>query len=180
MSWEKVYHNPVTIEETHKAGVDRTVLTLSTGGNEQDIQAMLELYGDLIDTPEPQREPQTDQKTTQTTDKTTQKGPQSNQKSDQKIEDGLQSSQKTTLKVSESDQKIALSSQKSNQENITSTQKVIEKLSINPQITISRLAVDLAMSPSGIKKILKAMKESGRIQRVGPDKGGHWEVLESK
>lgn len=45
--WEKVYHTPVLFEETHKNGVDRTVLTLSTGGNEQDIEAMLELYGDI-------------------------------------------------------------------------------------------------------------------------------------
>ena len=51
--WEKVYHTPVTIEETHKDGVDRTVLTLSTGGHEQDVKAMLELYSDLIDFGEP-------------------------------------------------------------------------------------------------------------------------------
>lgn len=43
--WEKVYHTPVIMEETHKNGVDRTILTLSTGGNEQDVQAMVKLYG---------------------------------------------------------------------------------------------------------------------------------------
>ena len=58
--WEKVYHTPVTIEETHKNGVDRTVLILSPGGNEQDVKAMIELYGDLIDS----AEPQTDQEIT--------------------------------------------------------------------------------------------------------------------
>ncbi|MBD5357695.1 MAG: AAA family ATPase [Bacteroides sp.] len=73
--WEKVYHTLVTIEETHKDGVDRTVLTLSTGGHEQDVQAMLELYSDLIDPPEPQ----TTHKTTQTdlkSDQKTESGPQ--------------------------------------------------------------------------------------------------------
>ena len=39
----------------------------STGGNEQDVKAMLELYGDLIDS----AEPQTDQETTRKTDDTT-------------------------------------------------------------------------------------------------------------
>ena len=58
--WEKVYHTPVTIEETHKDGVDRTILTLSTGGHEQDVKAMLELYDDLID----QNDPPNDQETT--------------------------------------------------------------------------------------------------------------------
>lgn len=56
--WEKVYHTPVKIEETHKDGVDRTVLTLSTGGNEQDVKAMLELYGDMIERNNSQSDPQ--------------------------------------------------------------------------------------------------------------------------
>lgn len=55
--WEKVYHTPAILEETHKNSVDRTILTLSTGGNEQDIDAMLELSG------------QTNQKTTKPTRK---------------------------------------------------------------------------------------------------------------
>ena len=72
--WEKVYHTPATMEETHKNGVDRTILTLSTGGNEQDIKAMLELYGtgsiEYVEETEPSR-PESDQKTAKTdTDRT--------------------------------------------------------------------------------------------------------------
>lgn len=59
--WEKVYHTPVTIEETHKNGVDRTVLTLSTGGHEQDVMAMLELYSDLIAHTDPKSDRKNDQ-----------------------------------------------------------------------------------------------------------------------
>ena len=171
--WEKVYHTPVTIEETHKDGVDRTVLTLSTGGNEQDVQSMLELYSELIDTHESQGDPQTDQETTQMNLK-------SDQKSSQKTAAESQGNQETAQIDPKSSQKTESCTQKSNQENITSTQKVMEKLLAYPQITISQLATDLAMSPSGIKKILKALKDSGCIQRVGPDKGGHWEILKSK
>lgn len=43
--WERVYHTPVLLEETHHNGVYRTILALSTGGNEQDVDAMLALYG---------------------------------------------------------------------------------------------------------------------------------------
>lgn len=46
MVWEKVYHTPVVVAETHNNGVDRTTIFLSTGGNEQDIDAMLKLYGE--------------------------------------------------------------------------------------------------------------------------------------
>jgi hypothetical protein len=33
------------------------------------------------------------------------------------------------------------------------------------------------MVPSGIEKHLKVMREDGAIRRVGPARGGHWEVL---
>lgn len=47
--WEKVYHNIPTIEELHDDKVDRTVLTLDTKGNTQDIKAMLSLYDSYDD-----------------------------------------------------------------------------------------------------------------------------------
>lgn len=40
------------------------------------------------------------------------------------------------------------------------------------------MAATLGMSPSGVKKTIKALKDSERIQRVGSDKGGHWEILQ--
>lgn len=35
----------------------------------------------------------------------------------------------------------------------------------------------MQMSESEIKKILRKLKRTGEIRRVGPDKGGFWEVL---
>ena len=48
--WNKVFHTQIMLEETHNNGVDRTALILSTGGNEQDIQAMLDLYEGTVET----------------------------------------------------------------------------------------------------------------------------------
>ena len=48
------------LEETHNNGVDRTILTLSTGGNEQDVNAMLDLYEGTAEA----SDQKTDQKTT--------------------------------------------------------------------------------------------------------------------
>lgn len=56
--WEKVYHTPVLLEETHNNGVDRTILTLSTRGNEQDIDAMLALYGGLNNKSDQKKRPE--------------------------------------------------------------------------------------------------------------------------
>ncbi len=79
--WEKVYHTPALIEETYNNGVDRTTLTLSTGGHDQDVKAMLELYADLVD----QETTQTDQETTRTTTQTDQKTTQTDQLADDKL-----------------------------------------------------------------------------------------------
>ncbi|MBU4451313.1 MAG: putative DNA binding domain-containing protein [Nanoarchaeota archaeon] len=66
------------------------------------------------------------------------------------------------------------SDQKSSQK---SDQKIIELISQNPEITIEELMQKLGYSESGVKKIIKKLKESGRIKRTGPDKGGRWEVV---
>ncbi|MFH1432670.1 MAG: winged helix-turn-helix transcriptional regulator [archaeon] len=67
-----------------------------------------------------------------------------------------------------------MSDQKSSQK---SDQKIIELISQNPEITIDELMHKLDFSASGVKKIIKKLKESGRLKRIGPDKGGHWEVV---
>ena len=162
--WEKVYHTPVTIEETHKDGVDRTVLTLSTRGHEQDVTAMLELYGDLIDL----GEPQTDQETTQKTDKTTQIDPKSNYKTDvttQKISDTTQKKEQVTT------QKVDLNSK-------STSEKIVLELKKNPSLSRKQLAQLIpSITEDGIKYHLSKLQEKGILHRVGPDKGGHWEIL---
>lgn len=54
--------------------------------------------------------------------------------------------------------------------------KVLELLKQTSTLTIPQLQEMLGLSRSGIKKILNQLKESGKIRRVGPDKGGHWEI----
>ena len=54
--------------------------------------------------------------------------------------------------------------------------KIIIAISNNSEITISLLAKMLNISDRAVSKHLKALQESGKIRRVGPDKGGHWEI----
>ena len=48
----------------------------------------------------------------------------------------------------------------------------------DPAITIADLALRVGITEWAIKKQIRKMKAQGRIQRIGPDKGGHWEVVE--
>jgi ATP-dependent DNA helicase RecG len=46
-----------------------------------------------------------------------------------------------------------------------------------PEITSSELAAELGITGKGVEWQLSRLRTSGRIRRVGPDKGGHWEVV---
>ena len=58
-----------------------------------------------------------------------------------------------------------------------STEKIIRHLAENPHATQNELAVVTGLSVRGVEKNLSRLKASGVIRRVGPDKGGHWEVV---
>ncbi len=65
------------------------------------------------------------------------------------------------------------------QESQKSDQKILELMKVNPKTTIYELMEKLKMSESGIKKVIKKLKDEKRMQRVGGLKDGRWEVLES-
>ncbi|MEA2074931.1 MAG: winged helix-turn-helix transcriptional regulator [Euryarchaeota archaeon] len=56
--------------------------------------------------------------------------------------------------------------------------KVIVLLKQNSKITVLELAGKVGITTRGIEKILQRLKEKGIIKRIGPAKGGHWEVKE--
>lgn len=56
--------------------------------------------------------------------------------------------------------------------------KIIQLIKGNPQITSRAIAQKLSMAHSGVAKHLRNLQNSGIIRRVGPQKGGHWEVIE--
>ena len=62
--------------------------------------------------------------------------------------------------------------------NEESNQKIFELILQNPQITINELMQNANLSESGVKKVLRTLKSQNLIRRIGPDKGGHWEIVE--
>jgi len=59
-----------------------------------------------------------------------------------------------------------------------STEKILFYIKQNPQITIAEMCNLIGLSDKGLRKKLDKLKQQGLITRVGPDKGGHWEVTE--
>jgi ATP-dependent DNA helicase RecG len=47
-----------------------------------------------------------------------------------------------------------------------------------PRMTIPDLAESLAVSTRAVEKQIAKLREEGRIRRIGPARGGYWEVIE--
>ncbi len=68
--------------------------------------------------------------------------------------------------------------QKTTQKNTSkTTQKILGLVKDNPMITRREMAIRIGITADGVKKALETLKTAGRLRRVGPDKGGHWEVM---
>lgn len=57
-----------------------------------------------------------------------------------------------------------------------SREKIIELLSRNPSMSMAALADEIGISQKGIEKQISKLKKDGVLRRIGPDKGGKWEV----
>lgn len=56
-------------------------------------------------------------------------------------------------------------------------EKILDVIVTNPEITAVELAEKVGLTVKGIQWNIKRLKEAGRLRRIGPDKGGHWEVI---
>ena len=54
---------------------------------------------------------------------------------------------------------------------------IVRAMLANPRVTTTQLAQFLNISTTAVEKNLKLLKAQGHIMRVGPARGGHWEVL---
>ena len=55
---------------------------------------------------------------------------------------------------------------------------ILRLLREQPDLNMAEVARLLGKAPSTIERAIKKLRESGRLQRIGPDKGGHWRVIE--
>ncbi len=61
---------------------------------------------------------------------------------------------------------------------LKSSLKILEILAAEPTCTYDELAGRIGISRRAITKQIKNLRETGKLKRIGPDKGGHWEVIE--
>ena len=68
------------------------------------------------------------------------------------------------------------SSVKTVEKTTRTVEKILKILSNTPSITVREMSEILGLSRRGVEEQIKSLKQKGVIRRIGPDKGGHWEV----
>ena len=61
--------------------------------------------------------------------------------------------------------------------NVGVTDQILALLAKEPRLSAREVADLLNKTPRTIERHLKILREQGRIQRVGSDKAGHWEII---
>ena len=54
---------------------------------------------------------------------------------------------------------------------------ILESIRNNPYISLSKLSKIVGISQTAIENHISKLKESGLLKRIGPAKGGHWQVV---
>ncbi|VVB58333.1 Putative DNA-binding domain protein [Candidatus Anstonella stagnisolia] len=93
------------------------------------------------------------------------------------------SSEKTVEKIpldyQETTQKTTQIESKSTRKVPEKYQKIIDEISKNPLASRKELAIALGESEETMQSRLRKLVKEGILKRIGPDKGGHWEVQDS-
>ena len=84
-----------------------------------------------------------------------------------------------TLPINANDSELEETTQKTTLKTTQkTTQKILLYIKQDASISRTKLAKLCGITSDGIKWQLNKMQKDGLIRRVGPDKGGHWEVIE--
>ena len=57
-------------------------------------------------------------------------------------------------------------------------EKILGLIKLNPQITQKQIMQETGLTRRGVEWNLRKMKNERRLKRIGPAKGGHWEVCD--
>jgi len=57
-----------------------------------------------------------------------------------------------------------------------SSEKILFLLKAEPKLSAREVADRLEITPRAVEKQIAKLRKEGRLRRIGPAKGGHWEV----
>ena len=57
-----------------------------------------------------------------------------------------------------------------------SSEKILIMLKAEPELAAKEIAKRLEISPRAVEKQISKLRKAGLLRRIGPARGGHWEV----
>ena len=59
-------------------------------------------------------------------------------------------------------------------------QAILEAIRKNAKVSAAEIAMQVGVSARAVEKRIRTLRENGVIRRVGPNKGGSWEIIDDK
>ncbi len=67
---------------------------------------------------------------------------------------------------------------KKSETSVKTSVKILDAMRQNAEITLPELANVIGVTKRSVERSIQKLQQQGRLRRIGPDKGGHWEVIE--
>ena len=97
------------------------------------------------------------------------------------VHEGCRESSETNSNSSETDilgsERGSETKTKSSERSSETKDLIIDIIKQDPHITVAEIAMQLNMSPRGIEKQIRKLRELGKIKRTGGRFGGYWEIV---
>lgn len=94
-------------------------------------------------------------------------------------ENGIGSEKSSEENAGSSDE-IGASSEKSSDRPQDMFQVILDAIRKDAKVTAAEIAMHLGVSSRAVQKRFRVLRENGVIRRVGPDKGGSWEIISER
>jgi len=84
--------------------------------------------------------------------------------------------EKTTEKTEEASEKTTEKTEGTTEK---TSVKILKTIQMNAHVTIREMAEAVGVSTRSVERNLETLQQKRVITRIGPDKGGHWELVDS-
>lgn len=81
------------------------------------------------------------------------------------------------IKFREENEETREENSKFREETEKTREKILDLLGKQPFFTAAELAKELSITEKAVEWQIKQLKEKKIIKRIGPNKGGHWEII---
>ncbi len=97
--------------------------------------------------------------------------------SEESSEENTGSSEESSEENTGSSEEIGASSEESSEKPQDLIQAILGAIKVDAKVTAAEIAMQLGVSSRAVEKRIRTLRENGVIRRVGPNKGGSWEII---